>query len=174
MFSAVLNACSLGAALLLLVAGLGHLRERTLFLATLRAQRLLPPTVHRPVSLLTPATELLAAALTTATVLLPSLPRALLLPQTALYLAFAAYLGILVRTRPGTPCGCFNSRSPATWATVLRATLAAAATLVTTFAPPLPKSWLLPALAASLVLAAIAWLAPVFSAGGGTSPPAAR
>lgn len=170
----MLNACSLGAALLLLVAGLSHLRERLLFLGTLRAQRLLPPALHRPVALLTPITELLVAALTTVTVLLPSVPRALLLPQTALYLAFATYLGILVRTRPGTPCGCFNSRSPATWATVARAVLAAAATLVTTFAPPLPEGWLLPTLAASLLLAAIGWLAPVFSAGGGTSPPAAR
>ncbi|MCK2243819.1 MULTISPECIES: MauE/DoxX family redox-associated membrane protein [unclassified Crossiella] len=174
MLSAVLNAAALGAALLLLVAGLGHLRERRLFLATLRAQRLLPARLHVPVSLLTPASELLAGALTVSTVLLPALPRPLVLPQAALYLVFTGYLAILVRTRPGTPCGCFNARSPATWATVLRAVLAALATLVTTFVPPAPGPWLLPVLAAGVLLALTAWLAPVFSAGGGSNPPAAR
>lgn len=160
MFSAALNAGALGAALLLLAGGLGHLREPRLLKATLRAQRLLPSGLLAPVSLLTPLTELLTGALAIATLLVPGAPGFLLIPQAILYLAFTGYLAVLVRTRPGVPCGCFDARTPASWTTVLRAALAGLLTIAALWARPVPEPWLLPVIAAALLLGLTTWLAP--------------
>ncbi|MBP2477487.1 hypothetical protein JOF53_006359 [Crossiella equi] len=159
MLPAVFSALTLAGALLLLVAGVGHLRDLRLFLATLRAQRLLPAGLHQPVSLLTPVAELLAGVL--AVVAVPwagAWP--LLVPQAVLYLLFSGYLAVLVRTRPGTPCGCFGARTPATWATAARAVLGAVATAATAVLPPVPRAWLAPVAAAALLLAGTDWLVP--------------
>lgn len=126
----ILTACCGAAALLLLSAGVGHVRHRRLFAATLAAQRLLPHGVQPLVAaVMGPLEIVLGVGLLAGIVAGGDLSRVTSLAAGLLYLAFGAYVAVVWRTRPRVPCGCFGSQAPASGSTVLRAVVLGVAAL---------------------------------------------
>lgn len=156
------------AALLLLAAGVGHLRHRRLFAATLAAQRLLPVRVQALVAaVMGPLEVLLGTAALPALVVGGRPVRLAALAAALLYLAFGGYVAFVWRTRPRVPCGCFGSQAPASGATVLRAVVLGASCLATAVRGlPRPGGTDAAVLAGGgLVLAAAFWLLPQITSG---------
>jgi hypothetical protein len=159
------GAVALGGAFMLIVAGVGHLWHPHTMPAALRAQRLLPARLSGPVAAVTVAAELLIGGSVAALALAaPSAAVAPLAAQSALYAAFAAFLWVVRRRRPGAPCGCFRPAEPVTWLVVARAAVLAGAT-AGALVPgaglaALPASLRLPCLAGGFVVAMAGWLLP--------------
>ncbi|WP_344877004.1 MauE/DoxX family redox-associated membrane protein [Allokutzneria multivorans] len=123
MLPALTTAVAAAAAVLLLFAGAGHARDRLRLRGVLRVQALLPRRAWGPVS-----TALGPVEIVVGLAALVGYAQA----QAALYAVFAVYLTILRSRRSSAPCGCLGADEPATWVSVLRAVVAAAASA---FAP---------------------------------------
>lgn len=162
----VLGGATGAAALLLLLAGVGHVRERRLFAATLAAQRVLPRAVHAPLAAaIGPAEVLLGVALLAGLVAGDGWARAAAAPTALLYLAFGAYVAVVWRTRPRVPCGCFGSSAPASGFTVVRALLlgVAAAAVAWRGVPSATATDGVLVAGAALVLTGAFWLLPLLT-----------
>lgn len=162
----VLGGATGAAALLLLLAGVGHVRERRLFAATLTAQRVLPRALHGPVAaVMGPAEVLLGAAMLAGLVAGGGWARAAAVPTAVLYLAFGVYVAVVWRTRPRVPCGCFGNSSPASGSTVARALVlgAAAAAVAVRGVPSAVGVDGVMVAGAALVLGGAFWLLPLLT-----------
>ncbi|GGK40286.1 hypothetical protein GCM10010124_36270 [Pilimelia terevasa] len=172
-------AVALSGALLLVAAGIGHLRHPRVFRAGLDVQALLPRRLRGPVAALVGPAEVAVGA--AALLAWGAAPGLLGWPLAALALCYTAYTGYtwaLLRWRPAAPCGCFGGGAPVTGFVVGRAgVLAAAAWVAAGGAAVLPSAAAGPAavralaMAAAAVLAAAVWLVPLLT---GAPPPADR
>jgi hypothetical protein len=169
-------------AVLLVVAGIGHLRHLVGLRAVLGAQRLLPPRWRGPVAAFTAVAELtvggsvlivqLATHLPVAQMaLLAAAQRVPLAAQSAMYVAFAGYLVALRQLRPSAPCGCFGGSDPVTGSVIGRAGLLAIGTAAAALVPAGIGGGAGSAVVASpvvlaggAVLAMVAWLLPTLHA----------
>jgi hypothetical protein len=165
-------------AILLVIAGMGHVRHLAALRAVLGAQRLLPPRWRSPVATCVAVTELAVGASVLAvqfTTLLPaswSAPalaaRMSILAQCVIFAAFTGYLAILRRVRPAAPCGCFAGNDPVGGPAIGRAALISAGTAGALFTPVQSPSPVI--FAGAAVVAMLAWLLPALHALRGERP----
>lgn len=161
---------TLAGAVLLLVAGALDSLDRPRLAATLARQRLLGPRGRRVVGAALGPAQLAVGVVVLALWVggAPGFRESCAVP-TALYAGFAAYLLVLVRRRPGAPCGCLGGDTPAGVQAIGRAALFAACSAgsamnwppaagATAIDMPAPDRLIL--LAAAGLLAAIAALLP--------------
>jgi hypothetical protein len=155
-------AIAVGGALLLLAAGVGHLRRPAHFAAVLAAQRLVPRWSRRPLAVLVAVTEIGTGAVAVAGWLSGHWP--LMIPVAAVYVAFGVYTTVLRVRRPGAPCGCFGGGGAASWGVVARAWLFCAAAVAASAldADGATADRIVVGCAATLV-AMVTWLAPQFA-----------
>ena len=164
----VVAAVALAGSLLLVTAGATHLRAPRDLAAVLAAQRLLAPRPRRLLAAVLGPGQLIIGMAALLTWVLDMATRAPFAAQAGLYAAFTGYLTVLLRRRPGAPCGCFGDDSPTGVPAIVRATIAALASGLaaglsvgggagSSPAEPLGR---LAALAAAAIIAAIAWLLP--------------
>jgi hypothetical protein len=182
-------AVAVGAALLLIAAGVGHLRHRPELRAALTAQALLPRRLRIAVEALIPAAELAIGLAVVASLMLPaagsvpligpaaataraaSLAGPALIAQTVLYGGFAGYLWVVYRRRPTAPCGCFASGGRVTPLVIARALLfaagsgAAAAVVTVEATGPAGATVALVWLTGGFVTAMLGWLVPALADG---------
>ncbi len=188
--STLVTVVALGGALLLFVAGVGHVARPQRVRALLARQALLPSIVRIWTGRLLGATEVGVAVVVLGVVLLApqwSTVGYALLAVT--YAVLAGYAEVLRRRRPGTPCGCLAGGRSTGLPVVIRALIfaaaaaaaaaatAAVAASVSTAAEggavirPGLELWL-----AATVTAAAGWLVPELVSGGavadrsGTAP----
>jgi len=114
------------AATLLTVAGIQHLAHPRRTAEVLTRQGTLPSSLARRLPLFLGLAESgcgTIGLLTTLSRLAAEAPPsdAIWLPVGALYTTYSLYALVLVRARPGAPCGCIADATPATLTTVLRA-----------------------------------------------------
>ncbi|MBW6439179.1 hypothetical protein KZ829_36185 [Actinoplanes hulinensis] len=133
MHQQIATATAVGGALLLLAAGVGHLRRRVHLAAVLAAQRMVPRWSYRPLAAVVAVVEVGAGAGAVAGWLTASWP--LMIPASAVYAAFGVYTTVLRIRRPGTPCGCFDGDSAVSWSVVVRAWMFCGAVIVAASAP---------------------------------------
>jgi len=128
----VLIVCVQGAAVLLVVSGRRHQRNRRELVHHLVRHRVLPQWAIRVVSRALPAVSIAvgAAALllpTMAVLLAPptwlSTQRAVAGVEAMLYLAFLGYLALLRRRAPQEQCGCLGSAEERTSTAIIRASV---------------------------------------------------
>ena len=123
----------------LLCSGATHLRHSASFGAALTAQGIHSLTVRRLVTSVVTACELAigATGLTAGAVAWLVGLRVTAIAAMLLNAAFACYTWVLIRRRPGAPCGCGHRLEPATIGTVTRAAaLSLMATLPLLARPP--------------------------------------
>lgn len=132
MFEQITAAVAMGGALLLLAAGVGHLRRRGHLAAVLATQRLVPRWSRRPLAAVVAVTEIGAGAIAVAGWL--AAYRLLLIPMAVVYAAFGVYTIVLRLRRPGAPCGCFGDGGAVSWSVVARAWVFCGAAIVATSA----------------------------------------
>lgn len=163
---------TLAGGLLLAGAALGHLRDSAMLRATLAAQGLLPARQHALVSVTLGPVELgLAVALLLGWLLpLPPLAQLAALAIALLMAAFAGYLALLLRRRPGAPCGCFGSGTVSVTAVARAALIAPFALLAAVLGPAGPD---LVTAASAVLVAAMLWVLPQISALSSERPPTA-
>jgi hypothetical protein len=162
MVSTVVLATAVGGGLVLLAAGVGHVRRFAVLRANLVSQALLPYRWHRPVAQLLVIAELVVGVAVVVAGLAPRPGwRIAFAVEGALYLALLGYAVTLRSRRPAAPCGCFGDDGPSSRSSLVRtgtlaigATLAAAVT-ATRVATPLPLL-----LAGALTIAALAYVVP--------------
>lgn len=160
-------------AVLLIAAGVGHLRHLAGLRAVLGAQKLLPPRWRRPVAALTAVTELTVGGSVLSVQLATNLAVAQMAPlaaahtaplvaQSAMYAAFSGYLVALRQLHPSAPCGCFGGGGPVTGPVIGRAGLLSIGTAAAALAPAVIGGGAASpvALAGGAVLAMVAWLLP--------------
>lgn len=109
----------------LIPVGLSHLLDRHVLRDALNKQGMVPPALRSVVSSLVPSAELsLGVALAVGQFTeFSSVVSAAGSASCMLFLAFAAYLRVLIRTRPGVPCGCGGKDEPVSSWTTVRALL---------------------------------------------------
>lgn len=101
---------------------------------------------------------------------LPPLARLGALAVALLIAAFAGYLALLLRRRPGAPCGCFGSGTVSATAVARAALIAPFALLAAVLGPAGPD---LVTAASAVLVAAMLWLLPQISALSSARPPTA-
>ena len=140
--------------------------------ATLAAQGLLPARSRALVSVTLGPVELgLAVALLLGWLLpLPVVARVAALAIALLMVVFAGYLALLLRRRPGAPCGCFGSGTVSATAVARAALVAPFALLAAVLGPADPD---LVTAASAVLVAAMLWLLPQISALSSARPPTA-
>ncbi|GAA0419859.1 hypothetical protein Aca07nite_12570 [Actinoplanes capillaceus] len=160
MHQQVATAIAVGGALLLLAAGVGHLRRRAHLAAVLAAQRMVPRWSHRPLAAVVAVAEVGAGAGAVAGWLTASWP--LMIPASAVYAAFGVYTTVLRIRRPGTPCGCFDGDSAVSWSVVARAWMFCCAAIVAASAlsADAATAGRMVIGCAAILVALITWLAP--------------
>jgi len=167
-------ALAVAGALLLVAAGIGHLRHARALRTALRAQRLLPARLQGSIAVATIAAELvIGPAVPITSLTAPAVAGWPLAAQAALFAAFAAYLSVVRLRRPAAPCGCFGGGEPVTWLAVARAGLLAAGAAAALAGPglgALPPPDRLVCLAAGSMLAATLWLLPALATGHTAAP----
>ncbi|MFD6753472.1 MauE/DoxX family redox-associated membrane protein [Micromonospora gifhornensis] len=188
-FSTLVTVVALGGALLLLVAGVGHVARPQRVRSLLARQALLPSVVRVWTGRLLGATEVGVAVVVLGVVLLvPQLSTVGYALLAVAYAVLAGYAEALRRRRPGTPCGClaggrstglpvviraliFAAAAAAAAATAVAGSVGTAAVAGAVIRPGL-ELWL-----AAAVTAAAGWLVPELVSGGavadssGTPPP---
>ncbi|PMR58726.1 hypothetical protein C1A38_23285 [Verrucosispora sp. ts21] len=192
-FSTLVTVVALGGALLLLVAGVGHVARPQRVRSLLARQALLPSVVRIWTGRLLGATEVGVAVVVLGVVLLvPQLSTVGYALLAVAYAVLAGYAEVLRRRRPGTPCGCLAGGRSTGLPVVIRALIFAAAAVAAAAAAaatavagsvgtaavagavirPGLELWL-----AAAVTAAAGWLVPELVSGGavadssGTPPP---
>jgi hypothetical protein len=160
MHQQIAAAIAMGGALLLLAAGVGHLRRRGHLAAVLAAQRMVPRWSHRPLAAVVAVVEVAAGAAAVAGWLAGSWRW--MIPMSAVYAAFGVYTAILRIRRPGTPCGCFGGDSAVSWSVVARAWVfcCAAIVAVSALSADTATADRLVVGCAAILVALITWLAP--------------
>ncbi|WFF02991.1 MauE/DoxX family redox-associated membrane protein [Micromonospora sp. WMMD964] len=163
MSSIVTLSGAVAGALLLLTAGILHVRAPREFRAALAGHRILPFRWQRTTARLLPAVEIIvgAVALTTIVTGLPGATPALA-ALCFVYATFTAYSYLLLRRGNAAACGCFGGREPVTLATVLRNALlavTAAGSLIPAVTTPTGPALAL-TLAVGLVVAVLGWMWP--------------
>ncbi len=161
----VVVAAALGAALLLIAGGVGHVRGAGAFAEVLARQQLVPQRLRRAVAaILGPAEVLLGGAAVAAWLGVPHRAAPALAMVAGCYVVFGGYLAVMMVRVPSAPCGCFGADGPATPLVAARAWLLAgvagsAAIVVSAIShTPLPaRVWLL---APAVLVALAGYLVP--------------
>jgi hypothetical protein len=122
LFASVAAYTALG---VLLASGAGHVRGPGRFRRLLARQDVFPRSLHWPIAASVITVELALPAIFSVSLVVgspgASPARAVLIGTGALYLVFGAHALYLWKRRPGAPCACSSSDSPATSWTVVRA-----------------------------------------------------
>lgn len=167
---------ALGAALLLVAGGVGHLRDRRALAAALASQRLLPRWARALATIvLGPVQAIVGVAAGATWLTVPRLAASAVALVGALFAALGLYATVLRIRVPSAPCGCFGTPGPVTWVVVARAWVFAAvaglAVLVLRGAPEVPLGPRTLLLLPAVLVALAGWLvAEVFAVGRSTQP----
>lgn len=163
--SQVTVASALGAALLLLAGGVGHVRRAQVFAEVLARQQLVPRGLRRAVATLIGPAEVVLGGTAVAAWSAGS-PRAVwaLVMVAGCYAVFGVYTTVVMVRAPSAPCGCFGDDGPVTplvaaraWALAVVAGVAAVAVPAVAPAPPAARLWLL---VPAVLVATAGWLVP--------------
>ncbi len=158
-------ASALGAALLLIVGGFGHVRRARAFAEVLARQQLVPHGLRRAVATIIGPAEVVLGGTAVAAWLGASQRAAPALAMIAgCYAVFGCYTAVVLVRAPGAPCGCFGADEPVTPLVAARAWVmagvAGVAAVAVSAIPPTPLSarpWLL---APAVLVASAGWLVP--------------
>ncbi|MFC6018225.1 MauE/DoxX family redox-associated membrane protein [Plantactinospora solaniradicis] len=167
---------ALGAALLLVAGGVGHLRDRRALATALASQRVLPRWARALVTVvLGPVQAIVGVAAVTAWLAVPRLAAPAVALVGALFVALGLYTTVLRIRVPAAPCGCFGASGPVTPVVVARAWLfagaAGAAVPVLWGASGVPLGPRALLLLPAVLVALAGWLvAEVFTVGRSTQP----
>ena len=166
----VASACAYAVAATLVAAGVSHLRNLVELKLALADQRLaharIVPALATAIAVLETGTGALTLGALLEPARAPGGVRSAFLVATLIFAAFSCYLAMLLRLRPGAPCGCSHRGVPASAATLLRTGFLAAAAGMTTAFPAavlalnLLSARTIIAFAAGLALASAAWVLP--------------